>query len=54
MAYYGGPDLIEGAVHDLTGISLFVVALLLLFAFDGFLGVVRGLVMKSRRKLAAA
>ncbi|MEH2492869.1 exosortase [Bradyrhizobium sp. AZCC 2230] len=54
MAYYGGPDLIEGAVHDLTGISLFVVALLLLFAFDGVLGVIRSLFMRSRRKLAAA
>lgn len=54
MAYYGGPDLIEGVVHDLTGISLFVVALLLLFAFDGLLGIVRSLVMRSRGKLAAA
>ncbi len=54
MAYYGGPDLIEGVVHDLTGISLFVVALLLLFAFDGFLGIVHSLVMRSRRKLAVA
>ncbi|WP_084293083.1 exosortase [Bradyrhizobium sp. WSM3983] len=54
MAYYGGPDLIEGIVHDLTGISLFVVALLLLFAFDGLLGIVRSLVMRSRGKLAAA
>lgn len=54
MAYYGGPDLIEGVVHDLTGISLFVVALLLLFAFDGLLGIVRSLVVRSRGKLAAA
>ncbi|MBR0685635.1 exosortase [Bradyrhizobium manausense] len=54
MAYYGGPDLIEGAVHDLTGISLFIVALLLLFAFDGALGVIRSLFTRSRRKLAAA
>lgn len=54
VAYYGGPDLIEGIVHDLTGISLFIVALLLLFAFDGLLGIVRRLVMRSRGKLAAA
>lgn len=54
MAYYGGPDLIEGVVHDLTGISLFVVALLLLFAFDGLLGIVRSVVMRFRGKLAAA
>src|ERR1700738_1006997 len=24
IAYYGGPDMLEGAVHDLTGIGLFV------------------------------
>ena len=54
MAYYGGPDLIEGIVHDLTGISLFIVALLLLFAFDGFLGIVRSLVMRSRRNVVVA
>ena len=39
MAYYGGPDLIEGPVHDMTGIGLFVVAVILLFLFDGLLGV---------------
>jgi exosortase B len=38
IAYYGGPDLLEGIVHDLTGISLFVVALLLLFLLDVVLG----------------
>ena len=38
IAYYGGPDLLEGIVHDLTGIGLFVVAVILLFLFDGFLG----------------
>jgi exosortase B len=38
IAYYGGPDLLEGIVHDLTGISLFVVALLLLFLLDAVLG----------------
>jgi exosortase B len=38
MAYYGGPDMIEGVVHDLTGIGLFVVAVILLFVFDGILG----------------
>jgi len=54
IAYYGGPDLIEGVVHDLTGISLFVMALVLLFAFDGVLGLIWSLVMRSRRKLAAA
>jgi exosortase B len=38
IAYYGGPDLLEGAVHDLTGIGLFVVAIILLFILDGLLG----------------
>lgn len=54
MAYYGGPDLIEGVVHDLTGISLFVIALLLLFTLDGLLGMILSLVMKSRRRRAVA
>jgi exosortase B len=36
-AYYGGIDAVEGALHDLTGIGLFVVAVVLLFLFDGFL-----------------
>jgi exosortase B len=38
ISYYGGVELIEGAVHDLTGIGLFVVAVALLFLFDAFLG----------------
>jgi exosortase B len=39
-AYYGGIDAVEGTLHDLTGIGLFVVAVVLLFLFDGFLGLV--------------
>jgi len=31
IAYYGGVDLLEGTLHDLTGIGLFVVAVVLLF-----------------------
>ncbi len=38
IAYYGGVDLLEGTLHDLTGIGLFVVAVILLFLFDGVLG----------------
>ena len=38
IAYYGGPDMLEGTVHDLTGIGLFVVAVLLLFLLDTVLG----------------
>ena len=38
IAYYGGADLLDGIVHDLTGIGLFIVAVILLFLFDGVLG----------------
>ncbi|WP_188099878.1 exosortase [Bradyrhizobium campsiandrae] len=54
MAYYGGPDLIEGVVHDLTGISLFVVAIVLLFSFDGILGILGKLITRPRNATAAA
>jgi exosortase B len=37
IAYYGGIDRVEGALHDLTGIGLFIVAVILMFLFDGFL-----------------
>lgn len=48
IAYYGGIDLLEGPLHDLTGIGLFVVAVALLFLFDGFLGLVFRLVGGGR------
>jgi exosortase B len=38
FAYYGGIDAVEGTLHDLTGIGLFVVAVALMFIFDGLLG----------------
>jgi exosortase B len=37
IAYYGGIDAVEGTLHDLTGLGLFVVAVGLMFLFDGFL-----------------
>lgn len=37
IAYYGGIELVDGVLHDLTGIALFVFALALLFTFDGLL-----------------
>jgi exosortase len=47
IAYYGGVDRVEGALHDFTGIGLFVVAVMLLFMFDAAMSliarVVRGL-----------
>ena len=36
ITYYGGVELIEGVLHDLTGILLFVIALTLVFICDGF------------------
>ena len=40
IAYYGGIELVDGALHDLTGIALFVFAITLLFTLDGLLGLV--------------
>jgi exosortase B len=40
IAYYGGIELVDGALHDLTGIALFIFAISLLFIFDGILGFV--------------
>jgi exosortase len=52
IAYYVGPDLLEGIVHDLTGISLFVIALMLMFLFDSFLGICIRLVSGRHRHVA--
>ena len=35
IAYYGGVDRMEGPLHDLTGVALFVVAVVLMFVADG-------------------
>jgi exosortase len=43
IAYYGGIDAVEGTLHDLTGIGLFVVAVALMFLFDGLLGLLASL-----------
>lgn len=43
IAYYGGPDLLEGIVHDLTGIGLFIVALILLLLLDALLSLMSNL-----------
>ncbi|MCG2673284.1 exosortase V [Bradyrhizobium sp. GCM10023182] len=50
IAYYGGPDLLEGIVHDMTGIGLFIVAVVLMFMFDAVLGLAFGLVSRLRRR----
>ena len=49
IAYYGGVDQLEGVLHDLTGIGLFAVALILLFLLDGFLSLCRTLLGYLRR-----
>jgi exosortase B len=50
-AYYGGVDAVEGTLHDLTGIGLFVVAVALMFLFDGLLGLLASLFgFKARPK----
>ena len=54
IAYYGGVDLLEGIVHDLTGIGLFVVAVILLFLFDEFLGMCGSLLASARRARGVA
>ncbi len=38
IAYYGGIELVDGVLHDLTGIALFVFAITLVFILDGLLG----------------
>src|SRR5262245_16266160 len=38
IAYYGGLDAVEGTYHELTGIALFAVALLLLLLLDFLIG----------------
>jgi exosortase B len=51
IAYYAGIDAVEGTLHDLTGIGLFVVAVVLMFLFDGLLGLVAPL-FKAKPKSA--
>lgn len=51
IAFYGNPDLLETAVHDFTGIALFVLALTLLFLLDtvvGYLMVLAGWLFAKR------
>jgi exosortase/archaeosortase family protein len=47
FAYYGGIDAVEGTLHDLTGIGLFVVAVALMFIFDGFLTLLARLLQRK-------
>jgi exosortase B len=54
IAYYGGVDKIEGPLHDLTGIALFVVAVVLMFLCDGLISVFGGLIKRLRSKPVAS
>jgi len=46
-SYYLGVDRVEGLFHDLTGIALFVFALVLFFFLDGVLSGVEYLVRRA-------
>ena len=48
MAYYGGVDKIEGPLHDLTGIALFIVAVLLMVLCDGLISLCAGFIRRVR------
>jgi exosortase B len=53
IAYYGGVDAVEGVYHEITGIALFVVAILLLLLLDKFLGAIEFLIRKIRSRPAS-
>jgi exosortase B len=53
IAYYGGIDAVEGIYHEVTGIALFVVAVLLLFLLDACLTVFESTVRKFRGRSTA-
>ena len=38
IAFYLGSDQLEGPLHDLSGIALFMIAFVMMVAFDGLLG----------------
>ena len=46
ITYYFGVDKIEGVIHDLTGIALFIVAVALMLICDGLINFVGGRVSK--------
>ena len=50
IAYYGGIDQVEGVLHELTGIGLFIVAVILMFLFDGLLSLIALLLRRLRRQ----
>ena len=53
IAHYGGVEMIEGVIHDLTGIALFIVAVGLMFASDGLISLIGRAVQRTPSSKAA-
>jgi exosortase B len=53
IAYYGGVDAVEGVYHEVTGIALFVVAILLLLLVDKCLAVIEFLIRKIQSRASS-
>jgi exosortase B len=53
IAYYGGVGMIEGFIHDLTGIALFIVAVGLMLLSDGLISVIGRAVQRKPSSKAA-
>jgi len=49
IAYYFGVERIEGFIHDMTGIALFIVAVGLMFMCDGLISLFADLIGRVRR-----
>jgi exosortase B len=54
IAYYGGIEMLEGVLHDLTGIALFIVAVAIMFMCDGVIGGVGRIVRRIGSSKAAS
>jgi exosortase B len=54
IAYYAGVDKIEGTLHDLTGIALFVVAVALMFICEGLINLVARVFARVRSRSQVA
>ena len=54
IAYYFGVERIEGFIHDMTGIALFIVAVGLMFMCDGLIGLFADFIGRVRRPKSAA
>jgi exosortase len=53
IAYYGGIDAVEGVFHEVTGIGLFIIAVVLLLLVDACLLALSALTRKLRSPSAA-